>query len=72
MRVPPTQGRTESPSAAERHERLTARTLRVWQRFTARPLTNEDAQEITENCVGYFRMLLEWDETLRAASRRRQ
>jgi hypothetical protein len=33
----------------------------VWQPRTSRPLTAEDAREITANLVGFFRLLAEWD-----------
>lgn len=36
--------------------------LEFWQPRASRPLTPEDARQITENAVGYFRVLLGWDE----------
>ena len=35
-------------------------TLRVWQPRTARRLTREDARQIAENTVGFFRIIQEW------------
>jgi hypothetical protein len=31
-----------------------------WQRRTGRPLTREDARQITENITGFFAILGEW------------
>jgi len=36
------------------------RTLAFWQRRYARKLTREDAREINENLVGFFRVLSGW------------
>jgi hypothetical protein len=41
-------------------------TRQFWQSRTERQLTIEDARQIAENVVGYFRLLLEWQ----AAERR--
>ena len=42
-------------------------TIAVWQPYTDRPLTREDAREIAHNVVGFFRVLREWaDEENRA------
>ncbi|MGA2998764.1 hypothetical protein [Bradyrhizobium sp.] len=35
-------------------------TIAVWQPYSARPLTREDAQEIPHNVAGFFRILQEW------------
>ena len=35
-------------------------TREVWQRRYGRPLTAEDAREITANVVGFFRILQDW------------
>ena len=35
--------------------------LALWQRRTERQLTTEDARQISENVVGFFRALLEWE-----------
>jgi hypothetical protein len=37
-------------------------TIAVWQPYADRPLTREDAREITHNVVGFFRVLREWAE----------
>ncbi len=39
---------------------LLERTKQVWQPRTARQLTDDDAREIIENMVGFFRLLHEW------------
>lgn len=40
-------------------ERL-ARTIEVWGPRSSRPLTEEDAREICENVLLFFRVLIEW------------
>ena len=40
-------------------------TIRVWQPLSKEPLTYADAEEITENMVGYFKVLLKIDEELK-------
>jgi hypothetical protein len=35
-------------------------TIAVWQPYSARPLTREDAREISHNVAGFFRILQEW------------
>ena len=35
-------------------------TIRVWQPLSKEPLTYADAEEITENVVGYFGTLRRW------------
>lgn len=37
------------------------RTLKVWQTRCQRELTSEDTRQITENVVGFFRILSEWE-----------
>lgn len=37
-------------------------TLAVWQPRASRRLSREDARQITENVVGFFRLLQEWSE----------
>ena len=41
---------------------LLANTLEVWQPRTFRPLTLEDARQITENATGFVRTLQQWAE----------
>ena len=44
-------------------------TIAVWQPHAERPLTREDAREITHNVVGFFGLLREWaDEEKRSAA----
>ena len=46
----------------------TIRTLAVWQPRTSRPLTEEDARQITENVTGFFRVLQKWSRAEKAPS----
>ena len=41
--------------------------LRLWQSRASRPLSEEDAREISENLLGFFRILAEWDLKERSA-----
>lgn len=36
-------------------------TIKVWQPYSERTLTREDAREITTNLAGFFRVLMEWE-----------
>jgi hypothetical protein len=47
-----------NPAAPEREQ--LARTIDVWDLRSSRPLTDEDARQISENLVGFFRVLIEW------------
>jgi hypothetical protein len=62
------ESRSESPSGGGETpaDERTARTLELWSRRGARPLTEEDAREIAENMTGFFRVLLEWQAKKRA------
>ena len=40
---------------------LIARTKETWQPRAACSLSDEDAREIAENVMGFFRLLLEWE-----------
>ena len=42
-------------------DELIDKTLIAWQPRTSRKLSREDAREITENVLGFFSLLLEWD-----------
>ncbi len=42
-------------------------TLRLWQPRASRALSHEDAREIAENLVGFFRVLAEWNATERSS-----
>lgn len=42
-------------------------TLAFWQPRTTRKLTEEDARQINENVIGFFRVLREWDRADRIA-----
>ena len=37
------------------------RALDVWQPRSSRRLTSEDIRQITENTIGFFRILLDWE-----------
>ena len=41
-------------------------TRKVFQKRTARRLSDEDCREIRENLVGFFALLAEWDQKDRA------
>jgi hypothetical protein len=43
-------------------------TIDVWQPYTDRPLTREDARQIAQNVSGFFRILREWAEEERTAA----
>lgn len=48
-------------------------TIRFWQPYTSRPLTQEDARQAVENVVGFFTTLQRWStvaETPGANSRK--
>lgn len=55
-----------SSRSPEQSPTLTETTLRLWQSRTKRPLTGEDARQITANATGFFRLLLEWDSAVNA------
>ena len=40
-------------------------TIRVWQPLSKEPLTYANAEEIIENTVGYFKVLLKIDEEVK-------
>ena len=41
--------------------------LRLWQPRASRSLSEEDAREIAEKLLGFFRVLAEWDSKERSA-----
>jgi hypothetical protein len=43
-------------------------TIEVWQPYSERPLSREDAREIAHNVTGFFRLLREWAEEERTAA----
>jgi hypothetical protein len=55
----------------EQHSDFLARTISVWQRYSDRPLTEEDARQIIENMTGFFRTLADWENTELSRRRRR-
>lgn len=46
---------------------LIQHTIRVWEPRLGRPLSEEDARQILENVVGFFRVLHSWEQKLRDA-----
>lgn len=60
FRSTPAQATDGEASAAERRAALIRRTLELWQPRTSRQLTEEDAQQMIDNAVGVFRLLLQW------------
>lgn len=53
--------RSQSQREQERERRFGERTLEVWRKRCQRDLTCEDLRQITENTVGFFQILLEWE-----------
>jgi hypothetical protein len=45
----------------ETNSQFVDRTLEVWKPRTSRALTNDDAHQITENIIGFFTILMEWE-----------
>ena len=60
FRSTPVQSTDGEASAAERRAALIQKTLELWQPRTSRQLTEEDAQQMIDNAVGVFRLLLKW------------
>lgn len=52
---------SSSASAEDTKRDLLKETIKTWQPHTHRLLTDEDAREITENMVGFFKILQEWE-----------
>jgi hypothetical protein len=48
-------------SKQAKNDRVLDKALEIWQTHSSRPLTREDAREIAENVVGFFRILQEWE-----------
>jgi hypothetical protein len=46
---------------------LIRHTIRVWEPQLGRPLTEEDARQILENVIGFFRVLHSWRRKQRDA-----
>lgn len=49
----------------DRQDELIARTIAAWQPRSSLQISSEDARQIVENAVGFFRILLEWDKAQR-------
>lgn len=64
------QGEQESAAVDENQkypsQKLIKQTLDLWQPRTERKLTEEDAREMIENVVGYFRLLQESSKARKA------
>lgn len=46
----------------EKDSDLISRTIEVWQPYSDKPLTEEDAREIIRNISGFFDILASWDK----------
>lgn len=53
--------RSQEKSELKVEMKLSQRTLDVWQSRSRRDLNCEDARQITENMIGFFRILSEWE-----------
>jgi hypothetical protein len=51
-----------------KHEAI-RQTIETWQPYYARHLSPEDAREILENTIGFFRILREWQAAERRISK---
>jgi hypothetical protein len=58
---PPAEGGTTGNSRTYPSEDLIQHTIRVWEPRLGRTLTEEDARQILENVVGFFRVLHDWN-----------
>ena len=47
-------------------------TIQVWQPDSKELLTYQDAEEITDNVVGFYKLLLKWDAEARAKAAQAQ
>lgn len=47
-------------------DRFLDETIEFWHARTGRPMTREDAREVTANISGFFGLLLEWDAAAKA------
>jgi hypothetical protein len=54
--------RESSSSQEEAKKFFLQQTIKIWQRRTLRELTYEDARQVTENVVGFFQILVEWEK----------
>jgi hypothetical protein len=59
----------ETPSVGRSHPSadLIEHTIRIWEPRLGRRLSEEDARQILENVVGFFRVLHDWDRKRRDA-----
>jgi hypothetical protein len=46
----------------EAKRQLFEQTKEIWQPHPDHVLTDEDARQITQNIIGFFRILQEWEE----------
>jgi hypothetical protein len=47
-------------------EEFLDQTIKVWQPYSGRTLTHQDARDIATNMVGFFQLLAEWDREEKA------
>ena len=52
----------EEPATPDRIQR----TRELWEPLYGHALSDEDCRQINENLVGFFRVLIRWDEAKRA------
>lgn len=45
-----------------------ARTRGLWEKRAGRTLTDEDARAISENCLGFIKVLIDWARAETASS----
>jgi hypothetical protein len=69
MKVPRRAKQEQTPAGGEAQP-LIDDTIDVWQPYTSRRLTREDARQITENVCGFFNVLLEWTRAERRPTSR--
>lgn len=58
---PPDRDSREAGNAGQEERSLIEETLALWQPYSARRLTPEDARQIIANVVGFFDLLNAWD-----------
>jgi hypothetical protein len=65
---PPAEGGATGSSRTYPSEDLIQHTIRVWEPRLGRTLTEEDARQILENIVGFFRVLHDWNRKERQSA----
>ena len=44
-----------------KNEEFLRKTIRIWQPYSKKELTLEDAREIIHNTVGFYKLLIKWE-----------